>query len=114
MAVDHDNLLLAALQKVYAVIRFRDRHVDAHGLGSETASGISAAYSAVKVAKGRDPITASFIDAALTVQTHLLVHPDIANLLLETDNRSQAGNLVDSAQVPYCVITQEHTMDGII
>ena len=96
LAADNDAMTRTTLQKIYEVVHFRDQHVRAHGVGTGTAAAIAAV---VKTAKGRDPVSAAFVDTALTVHKRLLSHGAITNLLLAMDDRPRGTNPFDSAQV---------------
>ncbi len=103
----------ATLQKIYEVVHFRDQHVRAHGVGTGTAASIAAAYAVVKTAKGRDPVSAAFVDTALTVRKRLLSRVAITNLLLAMDDRPRGTNPFDSAQVLHSIISKGKTTPGI-
>ena len=64
----------AALQKMYEVTRLRDQHAAAHGATAGAAATVAAAYAVVKEAKGREPVSAGFVETALTVHRRLLSH----------------------------------------
>ena len=74
LAADNDAMSRTSLQKIYQTIRFRDQRVLAHGASSGTAAAIATAYSVVRAAKGRDNVSAGFVDAALTVRKRLVSH----------------------------------------
>ena len=71
----------------------------AHGFNTGTTAAIAAAYAVVKTTKGREPVSPTFVDAALTVHKRLLFPGAIANLLLAMDDRPRGTNPFDSAQV---------------
>ena len=71
----------------------------AHGVTTGTVAAIAAAYLVVKTAKGRELVSATFVDTALTVHKRLLAHGAIANLLLAMEDRPRGTNPFDSAQV---------------
>jgi hypothetical protein len=87
--------------------------VRAHGVGTGTAAAIAAAYAVVKTAKGRDPVSATFVDTALTVQKRLLSHGAIANILLVMDDGPRGTNPFDSAQVLLNIINKGRATSGI-
>ncbi len=51
-----------------------------NGANTGTAAAIAGAYAVVKTAKGREPVSASFVETSLTVHKRLLTHGDIASL----------------------------------
>jgi len=91
------------------VVHFQDQHVRAHGINTGTAAAIAAAYAVVKTTKGREPVSATFVDTALTVHKRLLPHGVIANLLLAMDDRPRGTNPFDSAQVLQNIISKGKT-----
>jgi hypothetical protein len=70
-----------------------------HGANTGTAAAIAGAYAVVKTAKETEPVSASFVDTALTVHKRLLTHGDIASLLLEMDSKPRGENPFDTG--PY-------------
>ena len=90
--------------EIYEVVHFRDQRVRAHGINTGTAATIAAAYA---VAKGREPVSATFVDTALTVHKRLLSHGAIAILLLAMDDRPRGTNPFDNAQVLQNIIKGE-------
>ena len=80
----------------------------AHGITTGTAAAIAAAYLVVKTAKGRELVSATFVDTALTVHKRLLSHGVIANLVLATDDRPRGTNPFDSATVLQNIIKGKH------
>ena len=102
-----------SLQKSYAIIRFCDQHVLAHGASSGTAAAIATAYSVVRAAKGREHVSVGFVDTALTVHNRLLSHAPTAQLLLDLDNRPRGENPFDSSQVLQNIISKGKTSQGI-
>ena len=79
----------------------------AHGINTGTVAAIAAAYAVVKTAKGRELVSATFVDTALTVHKRLLSHGAIANLLLAMDDMPRGTNPFDSAPSP-----TEHHQQG--
>ncbi|MFM7978376.1 MAG: hypothetical protein ACKPKO_03590, partial [Candidatus Fonsibacter sp.] len=71
-----------------------------------TGAATAAAYAVVKTATGRDAVSATFMDTALTVHKRLLSHGAIANILLEMDDRPRGSNPFDSAQVLQTIINK--------
>ena len=94
------------LQTIYEVAHFRDQHVRAHGINTGTVAAIAAAYTVVKTAKGRELVSATFVDTAATVHKRLLSQSSIANLLLAMDDRPRGTNPFDSAQVLHNIISK--------
>jgi hypothetical protein len=111
--VDHDFMRRTALQKIYEVIRFRDLYVDTHGPCAITPAAIAAAYTQVKVARGRNPISVIFVDTAFTVHNRLLFDADIAALLLEMDGKPRRDNPFDGAQTLQTIISKAKTTPRI-
>ena len=66
LAADNDAMARATLPNIYDVVHFRDQHVRARGIDTGTVAAIAAAYAVVKTAKGREPVSATFVDAALS------------------------------------------------
>ena len=87
LAADNDAMTRTTLPEIYEVVHVREQPVLAHGATTGTAATIAAAYVVVKTAKGREPVSAAFVDTALTVHTRLLSHDAIANILLTMDYR---------------------------
>ena len=98
LAADSDAITRTTLQNRYEVVHFRDQHVLAHGITTGTVAAIAAAYAVVKTAKGRELVSATFVDTALTVHKRLLSHGAIANLMLAMEDRPHGTNPYDSAQ----------------
>ena len=98
---------------IYEAVHVREQHVLAHGINTGTAAAIAAAYAVVKTAKGRELVSATFVDTALTVHKRLLPHGAIANLLLAMDDRPRGTNPLDNAQVLQNIISKGKTTQGI-
>jgi hypothetical protein len=106
LAADNDAMTLTTLQNIYEVVLFRYLHVLPHRIGTGTAAAIAAAYAVVKTAKGRELVSATFVDTALMVHNRLLSHGAIANLLLAMEDRPRGTNPFDSAQVLQNIISK--------
>ena len=65
---------------------FRDAFARAHGRGQASATSIATEYAKVRMAKGREQISKSFVDTALTIHGRLLQIPDAERMLLEMDS----------------------------
>ena len=86
MANDHEAMSRSQLQRVYEIIFFRDTFARTHGRDQATAANIAAEYAKVRMAKGREKISKSFVDTALTIHGRLLQIPDAERMLLEMDS----------------------------
>ena len=85
---------------------FREERVLAHGVTTGTVAAIAAAYAVVKTAKGRELVSAAFVDIGLTVHKRLLSHGAIANLVLAMDDRPRGTHPFVSAQVLHNIISK--------
>ena len=65
---------------------FRDQYAKTHGRDQATATNIAAEYGKVRMAKGRERVSKSFVDTALTIHARLLQIPEAERLLLEMDS----------------------------
>jgi hypothetical protein len=113
LAAENDAMTRTTLRKIYEVVHFRDQHVRAHGVGTGTAAAIAAAYVVVKTAKGREPVSATFVGTSLTVHKRLLSHCAIANILLAMDDKPRGTNPSDNAQVLQNIASKGKTTYGI-
>ena len=57
-----------------------------HGGGNKHRGNKAAAYTVLRIARGREQLSKSFIDAALTVHGRLLALPRAEKLLLDMGN----------------------------
>ena len=85
-ANDHEAMSRTQLQRIYEIIYFRDVHARTNGRDQATAANIAAEYAKVRMAKGREKISKSFVDTALTIHARLLAIPAAECLLLEMDS----------------------------
>jgi hypothetical protein len=92
-----------------------DQHVRAHGINVDTgtAAAIAAAYAVVRTTEGHEPVGATFVDTALTVQERMLSQCAIANVLLAMDEWPRGTNPFDNAQVLLNIISKGRTTSGI-
>ena len=65
---------------------FRDALAESHGRDQANATNIAAEYAKVRMAKGRERISKSYVDTALTIHGRLLQIPDAERMLLEMDS----------------------------
>ena len=86
MANDHGSISRTQLQRVYEIIYVRDVYARIHGRGQASTANIGAEYAKVRMAKGRETDSKSFIDTALTIQTRVLGMPSAEKPLLDMDN----------------------------
>ena len=73
----------------------RDVYARTNGRDQATAANIAAEYAKVRMAKGRERISKSFVDAALTIHARLLAIPAAERLLLEMDSSDAGRDHVD-------------------
>jgi len=64
----------------------------AHGRDQATAANIATAYAKVRMAKGRESISKTFVDTALTIHGRLLQIPAVEAMLLEMGSNSAKDN----------------------
>jgi len=64
LAIDHEIMSRASLRRIYEVPFFREAYARAHSRAQDAAANIAEAYAQVRMAKGREKITKSFVDAA--------------------------------------------------
>ena len=83
LANDHETMSRTQLQRVYEIVHFRDVFARLNGRDQAGAATIAAAYANVRMAKGREKISKSFVDTALTIHTRLLAFPSAEKLLLD-------------------------------
>ena len=100
LANDHETMSRTQLQRVYEVVFFRDQYAKTHGRDQATAANIAAEYGKVRMAKGREKISKSFVDTALTIHARLLSIPEAERLLFEMDTR--APSIQSIACKPLC------------
>ncbi|MFM7984019.1 MAG: hypothetical protein ACKPKO_32310, partial [Candidatus Fonsibacter sp.] len=81
MANDHATMSRAQIQHIYEII-FRDMYARTHGRDQASAMNIATEYAKVRMGKGREVISRSFIDAALIIHGQLLGIPAAEMLLL--------------------------------
>jgi len=86
LANDHEAMSRTQLQRIYEIIFFRDTFARTHGRDQATAANIAAEYAKVRMAKGRETISKSFVDTALTIHGRLLQIPAAEAMLLEMDS----------------------------
>jgi hypothetical protein len=86
LANDHETMSRTQLQRVYEVIYFRDVWAWTHGRDQASAVNIAGEYAKVKMAKGRETVSKSFVDTALTIHSRLLSIPAAETLLLDMDS----------------------------
>ena len=86
MANDHETMSRTQLQRVYDIAFFRDQYAKTHGRDQATATNIAAEYGQVRMAKGRERLSKSFVDTALTIHARLLQIPEAERLLLDMDS----------------------------
>ena len=91
MANDHETMRRTQLQRIYEIIFFRDQYAKTHGRDQATAANIAAEYGNMRMAKGRERISKSFVDTALTIHARLLPIPEAERLLLEMDSNVVKG-----------------------
>ena len=96
MANDHETMSRTQLQRVYEIRYFRDQYARAHGRDKASTANIAAEYAKVRMAKGREAVTKSFIDAALTIHARVLSIPNTEQLLLDIDNLPRQTNPFNS------------------
>jgi hypothetical protein len=80
------------LQRAYEIIFYRDLYARTHGRDQASTANIAAEYAKVRMAKGREAVTKSFIDTARTIHTRVLGMPSAEKLLLEMDNLPRQTN----------------------
>ena len=112
MANDHETMSRTQLQRVYAIVYFRDLYARTHGLDQASAPNIAAEYSKVRMAKGREAATKSFIDAALTIHTRVLSLPRAEQLLLSMDNLPRQTNPLNSVHRLQAVVSKVRKLQG--
>ena len=66
-----------------------------NGRDQATAANIAAEYAKVRMARGRERISKSFVDTALTIHARLLAIPAAERLLLEMDSSDAGRDHVD-------------------
>ena len=98
MANDHAAMSRTQLQRAYEITYFRDLYARIHGRGQASAAYIAAEYAKVSTAKGRETVSKSFIDTALTIHTRVLGMPSAEKLLLDMDNLPRHMNPFNSTQ----------------
>ena len=86
MANDHETMSRTQLQRVYKIIYVRDLYARTHGRDQASTANIAAEYAKVRMAKGREAVTKSLIDAALTIHTRVLSMSSAETLVLGIDN----------------------------
>ena len=87
LANDHEATSRTQLQRINEIIFFRDILARTHGRDQATAAkNIAAEYAEVRMAKGRETISKSFVDTALTIHGRLLHIPAAEAMLLEMDS----------------------------
>jgi hypothetical protein len=86
LANDHETMSRTPLQRVYEVIYFRDVWARTHGRDQASAANIAGEYAKVKMANGREKVSKSFVDTALTIHNRLLSIPAAEALLLDMDS----------------------------
>ncbi|MFM7989305.1 MAG: hypothetical protein ACKPKO_59325, partial [Candidatus Fonsibacter sp.] len=69
-----------------------------HGRGQKSATDLASEYAKVRMAKGREVISRSFIDTALTIHGRVLGIPTAERLLLDMDNLPRTENPFNSVQ----------------
>ena len=115
-ANDHEAMSRTQLQRVYEILYFRDVYARANGRDQATAANIAAEYAKVRMARGRERISKSFVDTALTIHARLLAIPAAEHLLLEMDSSfSRDANPFNSvhrlqAIVSKCGNSRENTL----
>jgi len=92
IANDHETMSRTQLERVYEIIFFRDTYARNHGRDQATAANIAAEYAKVRMAKGREIISKTFVDTALTIHARLLSIPAAEQLLLTMDSELSKGN----------------------
>lgn len=102
IANDHEAMSRTQLQRIYEIIFFRDTFARTRGRDHATAANIAAEYAKVRMAKGREPISKSFVDTALTIHARLLSIPAAEQMLLDMDQGRQPLQLSPSP-ASHCV-----------
>jgi hypothetical protein len=115
MANDHETMSRTQLQRIYEIIYFRDVYARTHGRDQASAANIAAEYAKVRMAKGREKISKSFVDTALTIHARLLALPSAEKLLLDMDSLPKDQNPFNSvhrlqAIVSKCGNSKENTL----
>ncbi len=105
MANDHETMSRTQLQRIYQVICCRELYARAHGRGQANAMNLAAEYVKVRMAKGREVISKSFIDTALTIHGRVLGIPAAEMLLLDMGNLQRKRQPVqhDAALASCCL-----------
>jgi hypothetical protein len=94
-ANDHEAMSRTQLQRVYEILYFRDVYARTNGRDQATAANIAAEYAKVRMARGRERISKSFVDTALTIHARLLAIPAAERLLLEMGSSDAGRDHVD-------------------
>ena len=114
MANDHETMSRTQLQRVYAIIFFRDLYACTRGRGQASTAKIAGEYAKVRVSKGRGAVTKSCIDAALTMHARVLSMPSAETLLLEMHNLPRPTNPTNSTQRLQAIVSNRgNSMENI-
>ena len=106
IANDHQTMSRTSLQRIYILIHFRNVYARLHGRKTTAAANIAAAFARVRIARGREQVSKSFIDAALTVPGRLLALPRVERMLLDMDSRPEESRPFNSVRCLQAVVTK--------